>query len=133
MGAESVYATVRVNPTGTEVDLQLQGTDIKRFRVPVEDLTPLEPVRQARHAPVKPAKRTDNVEEVRERLANVQHSSIDQLDGDIAILSKYLKSAAIKDRSTECVALTRPTGMPLLRQSLSYWNSRMSPSGVVRW
>jgi hypothetical protein len=65
-----------------------------RFRVPVADLTPVM-VSRTSPAPGKPAKRSVNVEEVHERLTNVQHSSMEQLDGDIAILNKYLKSVGV--------------------------------------
>ena len=89
----TVFTITRVSEK--DVDLQLPGTNIERFRVPVDDLryvdAPKEPSRSS-----KPAKPAINLEEVRERIATAQQSSIDQFSGDIAILKKYLKSKGIE-------------------------------------
>jgi len=89
----TVFSITRVSEK--DVDLQLPGTNIERFRVPVDDLryldAPKEPSRSS-----KPAKPAINLEEVRERIATAQQSSIDQFSGDIAILKKYLKSKGIE-------------------------------------
>jgi len=89
----TVFSITRVSEK--DVDLQLPGTNIERFRVPVDDLryldAPKEPSRSS-----KPAKPSINLEEVRERIATAQQSSIDQFSGDIAILKKYLKSKGIE-------------------------------------
>ena len=88
----TVFSITRVSDK--DVDLQLPGTNIERFRVPVDDLryldAPKEPSRSS-----KPAKPAINLEEVRERIATTQQSSIDQFSGDIAILKRYLKSKGI--------------------------------------
>ena len=88
----SVFTITRVREK--DVDLQLPGTNIERFRVPVDDLryvdAPKEPSRSS-----KPAMPAINLEEVREPIATAQQSSIDQFRGDIAILKKYLKSKSI--------------------------------------
>jgi hypothetical protein len=88
----TVFSITRVSEK--DVDLQLPGTNIERFRVPVDDLryldAPKEPSRSR-----KPAKPAINLQEIRERIATAQQSSIDQFRGDIAILKKYLKSKSI--------------------------------------
>jgi hypothetical protein len=98
MGTETVYSITRVNPDGRDVNLQLPGTNIERFRISVDDLKPTEPVRQASSKPTQP---TINLEEVRERISTAQQSSVDQFSGDIAILKKYLKSKGIEAAALE--------------------------------
>jgi hypothetical protein len=96
----TVFSITRVSEK--DVDLQLPGTNIERFRVPVDDLryldAPKEPSRSS-----KPGKPAINLEEVRERIATAQQSSIDQFSGDIAILKKYLKSKDIGAAALEAL------------------------------
>ena len=87
---DTVYIITRASIDN--VDLNLPGANIERFRVPTQDLRFVD---LAPRPPAKPAKPTINLEEVRERLATAQHASMDQLSGDIAILKKYLKSKGI--------------------------------------
>ena len=103
--SDTVYIVTRASSNGKDVDLNLTGTNIERFRVPVDDLKFVD---LAPRPPAKPAKPTINVEEVRERLATAQHASMDQLGGDIAILKKYLKSKGI-DAAEELDRLCRQT------------------------
>jgi hypothetical protein len=88
----TVFTITRVSDK--DVDLQLPGTNIERFRVPVDDLRYLDAPKEPSGAS-KPAKPAINLEEVRERIATAQQGSIDQFSGDIAILKKYLKSKGI--------------------------------------
>jgi hypothetical protein len=88
--SDTIYTISRVSPNGKQVDLRLEGTNIERFRVSVSDLDFIE--RRAPRQPPKPAKPAIDVEAVREHLTSAQHSSMDQLSGDIAILKKYLSS-----------------------------------------
>jgi hypothetical protein len=97
--SDTVYTISRVNPSGTQVDLRLEGTNIERFRVAVSDLNFAE--RPTPRQPPKPAKPTIDVEAVREHLTAAQHSSMDQLSGDIAILKKYLKSQGVRASAIE--------------------------------
>ena len=90
--SDTVYIITRASTNGKDVDLNLPGTNIERFRIPTEDLKFVD---LAPRPPAKPAKLSINVDEVRERLATAQHASMDQLSGDIAILKKYLKSKGI--------------------------------------
>ena len=91
--SDTVYTVSRVSPSGTQVDLHLEGTNIERFRVPIADLNFLN--RPAPRPAAKPAKPAIDVEAVRERLTTAQHSSMDQLSGDIAVLKKYLRSKGV--------------------------------------
>jgi len=97
--SDTVYTISRVSPSGTQVDLYLAGTNIERFRVPVSDLNFVE--RPTPRQPPKPAKPAIDVDEVHEHLLSAQHSSMDQLSGDIAILKKYLKSKGIRATAIE--------------------------------
>ena len=53
--SDTVYTISRVSPSGTQVDLRLEGTNIERFRVPVADLDFVDR-RTPRQSPPKPAK-----------------------------------------------------------------------------
>ena len=97
--SDTVYTISRVSHSGTQVDLYLAGTNIERFRVPVSDLNFLE--RPSPRQPPKPAKPAIDVDDVHEHLLAAQHSSMDQLSGDIAILKKYLKSKGIRATALE--------------------------------
>lgn len=90
--SDTVYVVTRASANGKDVNLSLPGTNIERFRVPTEDLKFVDLASRAQAKPVKPS---INVDEARERLSTVQHSSVDQLSGDIAILKKYLKSKGV--------------------------------------
>lgn len=103
--SDTVYIVTRASADGRDVDLNLPGTNIERFRVRTEDLKFVE---LAPRPPAKPAKPSINVEEVRERLVAVQHSSMDQLSGDIAALKKYLKSEGV-DAADELDRLCKAT------------------------
>lgn len=94
--SSSIYVVTRANDK--DVDLNLEGTNMERFRVPVSDLKFVD---LAPRPPAKPAKPSINVEEVRERLATAQHASMGQLSGDIAVLKKYLKSKGVPSEASE--------------------------------
>ena len=92
--SDTIFTISRVSPNGKQVDLRLEGTNIERFRVSISDLDFLE--RRAPRQPPKPAKPAIDVEAVREHLTSAQHSSMDQLSGDIAVLKKYLRSKGVR-------------------------------------
>jgi hypothetical protein len=83
----SVYMVTGVS--GDTVNLNIPGTNLERFRVPISNLTFVD---KAPRPAAKPAKPAFYAEEIRERLDAVQHSNIDHLSGEIAILKKYLMS-----------------------------------------
>ncbi|RZU39311.1 hypothetical protein [Edaphobacter modestus] len=89
---KSELRITKVYDNGQAVDLELPGTNLERFRVRVEDLNFVE--RQPRK-PKEPEKPKIDVEEVREHIAAVHHSIIDHINGEIAILKKYLKSKGV--------------------------------------
>jgi hypothetical protein len=86
--SDTVYVVTKASANAKDVNLSLPGTNIERFRVPIEDLIFVD---LAPRAPAKPAKPSINVDEVCERLSTVQQSSMEQFSGDIAILKKYLR------------------------------------------
>lgn len=102
----SIWTVNKVSSDGSEVSLHVEGTNLERFRVPVADLYFVDAPRPS--APPKSVKPAIPVEEIRERLANAQHSSMDQLSGDIAILKKYLKSKGV-DATDELDRLCKAT------------------------
>ena len=75
LGTETIYAVTRASQNGSDVDLQTPGTNLYRYRVPIGDLKPVDPVRQTSSAPSKPAKPSINMEEVRERIATATFAS----------------------------------------------------------
>jgi hypothetical protein len=96
--SESVYTIITISPNGSTVGLQLEGTNLERFRVPVEDLKFVD--RRAQPArPPAPVKPRLPVEEIRERIATVHTSTLDHLSGEIAILKKYLKSKGVPEQA----------------------------------
>jgi hypothetical protein len=97
LGTEIIYTVTRVSQNGSDVDLQTPETNLYRYRVPVGDLNPVDPVRQTSSVPSKRTKPSINMEDVRERIATTQQSSVDQFSGDIAILKKYLKAKGLGD------------------------------------
>jgi hypothetical protein len=101
LGTETIYTVTRASQNGSDVDLQTPGTNLYRYRVPIGDLKPVDPVREPSRQTSKPAQKSVDVEAVREHLASAQHSSVDQFSGDIAILKKYLKSKGIDSGALE--------------------------------
>ena len=89
--SESVYTIITISPNGSTVGLQLEDTNLERFRVPVEDLKFVDRRAQPPRPPA-PIKRRLPVEEIREHLATTRTSALDHLTGEISILKKYLKS-----------------------------------------
>src|ERR1700733_7795638 len=101
LGAETIYTVTRASQNGSDVDLQTPGTNLYRYRVPIGDLKPVDPVREPSRQASKSAKTSVDVDAIREHLANAQHSSVDQFSGDIAILKKYLKGKGIDQDALE--------------------------------
>src|SRR5437763_2367039 len=91
--SESVLEVTSVSRDGNEVNLQLPGTNLQWFRVRSDTLTFVE-----RKAPVKTSNPFTSPEsgfdagEVMERIRSVERENLQQLEADIAILTKYLKT-----------------------------------------
>src|SRR5436305_537542 len=69
-GSETVFLITKALPNSKDVNLQFPGSNIERFRVPIEDLTFVDGPQAAR-SPAEPAKPEIDVEEVKERVSNV--------------------------------------------------------------
>ncbi|MBS1799990.1 MAG: hypothetical protein JSS95_09220 [Acidobacteria bacterium] len=90
--SDSVYTIITISPNGSTVGLQLEDTNLERFRVPVSDLKFVDRRAAQPARPPAPVRKRLPVEEIRERLATTQTSALDHLAGEIAILKKYLKT-----------------------------------------
>ena len=96
--SDAVYTIITVSPNGSTVGLQLENTNLERFRVPVQDLKFVDRRPQA-PPPPQPVRKRLPVEEILERLATAQTSTLDHLAGEIAILKKYLKSKNVPEQA----------------------------------
>jgi hypothetical protein len=93
VGTDCVYEIAKVHHGGNEVDLEFPGTNLMRFRVPVDKLT---------HVERRPPTKTSNpftdpepvidADEILERIGSVQAENLKRLDDDIDILKSYLKT-----------------------------------------
>jgi hypothetical protein len=90
--SEMVYEILRVYDDG-EVDLQVPGMNLMRFRVRPESLTFVErkpPVRSSN--PFTTPEPVFDAGEILERIATIQEDNLKRLDDDIDILKAYLKT-----------------------------------------
>ena len=91
--SEMVYEISKVHYGGDEVDLHVPGTNLQRFRVPVDKITFVD-----RKPPARTSNRFTNPEpmpdagEALERIATVKDENLKRLDDDIDILKAYLKT-----------------------------------------
>ena len=91
--SEMVYEISKVHYGGNEVDLHVPGTNLQRFRVPVENITFVERKPPARTSnPFTTPEPTFNAAEVLERIRTVERENLQRLEDNIAILTKYLKT-----------------------------------------
>jgi uncharacterized small protein (DUF1192 family) len=87
------YEISNVHYGGKEVDLQVPGTNMQRFRERVDNLTFVE-----RKPPAKTSNPFTNpepaldVDEIMQRIATVEEENLKRLDDDIDILKAYLKT-----------------------------------------
>ena len=91
--SEMVYEILRVYEGGDEVDLQVPGINLQRFRVRTDSLTFVErkPPAKTSNPFTTPEPEIDTAE-VMERIATVQEENLKRLDEDIDILKAYLKT-----------------------------------------
>jgi len=102
--------TIRSSKIGTEflvtlvgegsATLNIPGTNFNRYNIPFSDLNFVEKVPRAAPQPVRPA---FNAEQIRERIENVHHKAMDELRGELAILTKYLQSKHLPAKTTEYI------------------------------
>jgi hypothetical protein len=91
--SESVLEVTSVSRDGDEVNLQLPGTNLQWFRVRSDTLTLVERKSPARTSnPFTNPESVFDMGEVMERIHSVERENLQRLEGDIAILTKYLKT-----------------------------------------
>ena len=91
---ESIWSVSRVSANGKEVNLEIPGTNLERFRVNVDDLNFVE--RTARHKPKELAKPKIDAAEVRKRFTSARQKSTDELAHQIELLKKFLKNKRVQ-------------------------------------
>ena len=74
---ESIWSVSKVSANGKEVNLEIPGTNLERFRVNVDDLNFV--VRTTRHKPKEPEKPKIDAAEVRKRFASARQKGTDEL------------------------------------------------------
>jgi hypothetical protein len=79
--SEMVYEISKVHRGGNEVDLQVPGTNLQRFRVPVENITFVERKPPARTSnPFTTPEPVFDTDEILERIATVKEENLKRLD-----------------------------------------------------
>ena len=92
-GTDSVYEIAKVHHGGNEVDLQFPGTNLTRFRVPIDKLTYVERKPPAKTSnPFTTPESAFDAGEVMKRIATVKEENLKRLDDDVDILKAYLKT-----------------------------------------
>jgi hypothetical protein len=91
---ETVWTVSSVSYNEREVNLSIPGTNLERFRVPVDDLNFVD---RAPRKPKDPPKPKMDVEAIRERLEEAEHSLMEHFQGEIAALKKFLRSKNFPD------------------------------------
>jgi hypothetical protein len=88
-----VYEIPKVHHGGEEVDLHVPGTNLMRFRMPLERITFVERKPPARISnPFTTPEPAFDSGEVLERIRTVERDNLQRLKEDVAILTKYLKT-----------------------------------------
>jgi hypothetical protein len=88
-----VYEILKVHHGGEEVDLHVPGTNLMRFRVPLDRITFVERKPPAGTSnPFTDPEPVIDVDEIMERIATVKEENLKRLDDDIDILKAYLKT-----------------------------------------
>jgi hypothetical protein len=91
--SEMVYEISKVHYGGNEVDLHVPGTNLQRFRVPIDNITYVERKPPAKTSnPFTTPEPMFDADEVLERIETVKAGSLKRLDDDIDILKAYLKT-----------------------------------------
>jgi hypothetical protein len=115
-GSDMEYEITYVSPDNTYVNIGIPRTNFEHRHVAVAALIFVEESR----TPPKPTRPAYNIEAIEERLAVAQHSSVQELSGEIAILKKYLRTKHVPEQALEeldalChdqVKKTIPDGLP---------------------
>lgn len=91
-GSEVTFVITKIASNGS-LTLSMPGTNLERFRV---DPTTVKFVDQPRST-VRAAKQEPEIDsaEVLKRVTTIQHESLERLDDDILLLTKYLQSQRV--------------------------------------
>jgi hypothetical protein len=89
--SESTWVITHVSPSGEEVNLNLEGTNLERFRVSSDTLKFVDRAPRSSKPAAEPQPKLNAVE-VLERIGTVQRENLQRLEDDVAILTKYLKT-----------------------------------------
>lgn len=93
-GSATVWTVTSVSYSGREVNLGIPGTNLERFRVPIDDLTFEGRVPRKPKQPPKPKM---DVEAIRDRIEETGHSIVEHLHGELAALKKFIRSKGLSD------------------------------------
>jgi hypothetical protein len=98
------YEISNVHYGGKEVDLQVPGTNMQRFRERVDNLTFVERKPPARTSnPFTEPESVIDSGEVLERIATVKEENLQRLDDDVDILKAYLKTQRAPETAIEAL------------------------------
>jgi hypothetical protein len=102
--SQTVYEISHVHVGGDEVDLQVPGTNLQRFRVRTDRLTFVERKPPARSSnPFTSPEPVFDGGELLERIETVQRDSLKQSYDDIDILKAYLKTQRAPKEAIEAL------------------------------
>jgi len=94
-GSETIYLVTAISPDDREVNLNLPGTNLERYRVSVDDLDYVQRVARAQSGKSRPPKPTWTVEQVRKEIEKAKVSTEESLERELSILNKYLKDKGV--------------------------------------
>jgi hypothetical protein len=87
------YEISNVHYGGKEINLQVPGTNMQRFRERVDNLTFVERKQPAKTSyPFTNAEPVLDADEIMQRIATVKEENLKRLDDDLDILKAYLKT-----------------------------------------
>jgi hypothetical protein len=84
-GSKNTFMVTSVRSGGSYVDISLPGTNLSRFNVEVGTLKFVDRVAG------KPAAPARDAEAIVERVETIRRESLERFDGDVAVLTRYLK------------------------------------------
>jgi hypothetical protein len=98
------YEISRVHYGGNEVDLQVPGTNMQRFRERVDNLTFVERNSPARTSnPFTDPESVIDPGELLERIATVKEENLKRLDDDVDVLKAYIKTQRAPQSAIEAL------------------------------
>lgn len=118
---KTIWTILSVSHSGKEVNLHVPGTNLERYRVAVADLNYTDSPRPQK--PKEPEKPKIDTEAVREHLTAAHHAIIDHLNGEIAILKKWLRSKGfsadeVLDHASESIEASWNEAVEVIEEKL---------------